>query len=505
MSRGGRFPAALVILAALACPASGAEALKVELIAPWDGATRPGVDSEIGIRVFARSGAKIVFELNAGRTRAEAELSIQTGTIRTLWIPYRPDPDKPATLDLSANGGTRLQLFRRPVLRASVGPVMAIAATTVPLGSRWLPNMPEAAVMAVAPDSLPRTLHAYDQVDVVVIGVSELARLEPRQLVAFQANLGRCGRVVVVGAVRKMATLFGKVAGCGGAFYRTVALGEDAIAVAGALLDRSPVNLPGVEQLRGIGANDGKTPVFTPVILYLLFYMAAIIAACLVSRRAAPVMLVPLAFSVLAILVWYGRAPDSSLAVWSESESGDTTARYVAVLEVAGRGVGAFHLPVPAAAVPTALPAGAVLRVTLDPNGQEKFSIQMGTHLFSRTYIALRAASYVSAAPVIEWQGARPTVRNGGDVASPLLVVGWEGRRFLAPPLAPGTVWRPSESSAVERRGAVDRLFESRMKDRRASFLLPYVPPSLRMDGTVTAARGWRMVISNPGQRGKGQ
>ncbi len=435
--------------------------MKVELIAPWDGATRPGADSEIGIRIIARSDAKIAFDLNAGRTRAHAELSIPTGTIRTLWIPYRPDPDEPARLGLSANGGTRLQLLRRHVLRAPVGSVMAVAAATVPLGSRWLSNMPGVAVMAVAPESLPRTLHAYDQVDVVVIGVSELARLEPRQLIAFQANLARCGRVVVVGAVRRMAALFGRTTGCGGAFYRNVAVGEDAIAAAGGLLDRSPVGLPGLEQLRGIAAHDGKTPVFMLVILYLLFYTAAIIAACSVSRRAVPVLLVPVAFLVLAILVWYGRAPDSSLVVWSEGESGETTARYAAVLEVVGRGIGAFHLPVPAVAVPTVLPAGAVLRVTLDPNGQEKFSIQMGTHLFSRSTIPLHEASNVSAAPVIEWEGVRP--------------------------------------------GAVDRLFRRRMKDRGTSFLLPYVPPSLRMDGTTTPARGWRMVISNPGQRGRWQ
>jgi hypothetical protein len=94
-----------------------------------------------------------------------------------------------------------------------------------------------------------------------------------------------------------------------------------------------------------------------------------------------------------------------------------------------------------------------------------------------------------------------PSVRNEREVVAASGVLGWEGRRYTVPPLAPGEHWSPPFEAESWGRGTAEQWLRARSING-AALLLPFTLQDAGLVGAGAPAAGWLLIRPPDGEQG---
>lgn len=479
----------------------------MELWSGWDGLTRVSAVTELGVRLLSPRDGDVNLEIRAGDTVVAVSATLRAGLPDTVWIPYRPPIDRPVVLRASVDGREPLLLEKRLHHPASAARVVAVSTKESSVVSRLAGSLPNTQILTAGPASLPRTAPAYDVVAATVLDDTTLYRLEPRQLQALEAHLGGCGRVIVLGVSASVASKLRQMAGCDAAYLEIPSGPDDLVASLSTLLASSPPPLPTAAQLSEVMAEETQAPAHQAVAVYLAFYLVLAALAGMVVHRAWPLVVLPVAALVLAVLAWQGRAPETRVILWAEGDPAESHARYSALLRIDGVARAPARVTLPASRMPHSLPDRAVLHLSPIREGGWIPSIELPTYLLSSDDVYLQGTLHrPPRSPSVRLEAGRAIVTNPGpDTLTGGLLV-WRDRRYAVPALAPGGEWAPLEVSAVtERVGAITRLLERRGRAEFPVLLVPLSNKAINAIVSASAATGWLLLAASTPSGGVAQ
>ncbi len=494
-----------IVLAGLSASGSWAQdGLALELLPAWNGITRPGAITEVGVRLRSPESRVIAIEIGAEPVAVGATVTVLAEQPRTVWIPYRASARAPLVLSAYSEGRLLARLEKWLFQPAPAERVVAVVVGGAPTVARDALSWPRTHVLTVAASSLPRTVQAYGVVAATVLDGRALTALDGAQLDALGATLARCGRVVVTGISAALRAELEHIAGCGGAFLKTTPSFDQVAESVAALLRERPPELPGKRDLLAIMAPAGGAGSYSLVLAFLGFYAAALGAAALLARRPWVLLVAPIAATALALLAWRSGLPWDGLMTWSEVAQDEVAGRYAALLRVDGRGRGQTRVSIPASGIVAApLPEGAVLRLAMDDQGGTTAAIEIETHLFSRHDIYFQGTFRGRPPFSIALRDGRPLVTNLGPEATPSAILARRGVRYALPSLAPKEEWAMPDAPLRADLDPVEKLLQQRLRGDRPALLVPYVPQSARMMTMVSPPQGW-LVLHGDAKSGGG-
>ncbi len=471
----------------------------LKLLPAWDGWMQAGATTELGIELVARRGGAVTVTVSTSSARVQASADMESDQPLMLWLPLRPTADSLPLIEIRPANGEPQQ-HELTSLQARTSPLVAVVQTDRPAAETIdIPDGVEALLFRPSLASLPRTPQAYNAITVLMLDIPALAGLEAAQQAALQAYLAACGRLLASGSPEQVAILQ-QQAGCQGRFVRTLEPGQSSGPPLRDLLREPPPALPGVGSLRELPVSD-RTGLWPGLILFWLAYAISLLLLVYGVRQPAWLLSAPGLATVLALAVWGQGGVESRLVSWAEITSGDTVARYVALLRLTGAGRGEaavtlsshFGLPWPLTASQTVTleqdrrPSAATLRLTTRLLAEQSFWLAGAVGLPPPLTLALTRTG--------------PSVRNEREVVAASGVLGWEGRRYTVPPLAPGERWSPPVEAEPWGNATAEQWLRARSING-AALLLPFTLQDAGLVGAGAPAAGWLLIRPPDGEQG---
>lgn len=466
--------------------------LSVDLMAAWNGISRPGVFSEIGVRLQSAESREVSLEIGGPAVSVIATVDLQAGELRTVWIPYRASYRSPLVLRAHSEGELLVDLKRSLFEPAVSGKIVALALAGPRSFDQDEFRLPGAQLLPVAVGALPRTAQAYDVITALVIDGAALIQLKPDQLRALRGYLNRCGRVLVIGIPEGLRSELRKLAGCGGAFMKTHQNNENILDALVRLLPARPPALPTARDLTGLVMSSNGLSSYLIVGVFILVYFASMIAVSTSTRFPWLLIAIPIAVAALVVVSWRTGPPKSGLISWMEIERDDANGRYAGLLRVEGRGRGTFPLVIPPFAdLAAPLPESAVRHIYFEREGAATVVIEVSTHLFSRHSIFLQGAGPGQSPLFAEIRSGQPIIRNRSAGTTAPAVLAWKGNRYIVPKLAPGEDWVWRHDLIPMDAVTVSSLLEKQTREQGSGLLMPFVPALIQEMGIVPSPEGW--------------
>ncbi|MDE2367420.1 MAG: hypothetical protein KGN16_00490 [Burkholderiales bacterium] len=465
--------------------AAAAPPLDLSAAAAWKGWARPGTETEIDLRIAATPApAHATLELESATRRVHAEVDLGPGRGTRLQLPV-PVADRIGVVATMAAAPT---LRRELAIAPSESPLLAVA-----LAAGATVEVEGFHAIAVGADDLPRHAAAYAAIDALIVDAATLAALDRQQLAALVAAAGACGRIVVVGADRRVSRLLEGAGGCGSRALLGAATPAEAAQALAASLQAS---LPAPLTTGAIGALAGHDlTLWNRLALALLVYFALGALALLHGRSLPMLLAAPLVAAALALgLPWLLR-PQPRLLIWSEADSGTAVARYQAWQRVSGAGRGVARVELPAQLARQVRPCDDAqpLRLDYDVARALARAVEFETRLFGQTWLCYAGSFPVARQAALVPRGDTSIeVRNAGPQAWP---AGWLlalGGVAALPALGPGAAVtlapRPDAVAAAD--AAALRLASLRAGGRAALWRLELGAVA----GAPLASEGWLML-----------
>ncbi len=461
-----------------------AEPLVIELSPAWEGFTRPGAVTEIGIRLTAERGGPVALTVTTAQSQLKLDTFLEANTPLTFWLPVQADAvDRPvvaARLEGAAPVHQRLsdwQLRTAPLVAAIGQPNEPIAD-----GEGFAVFRPRLA-------RLPHISQAYQAIAVLWLDTTVLASLDEGQLGALQGYLAGCGRVVATGPPTDIARLR-QQAGCQGQFIRAGGEWQQSSSAVTASLREPPPDLPAAAALRRLlpsPPGHGQ-----PLAVFFLGYALVLMLLARTVRRARWLLLSPVAAVTLVLLTWsHGRAQGLFIS-WAEMVSGDPGARFAAVLQLTGMGRGAYTMSISATlGLPESTdsffefvydPSAALNRLTLYPR------------LGSRQELRFSGTFPVACPLGLELDRTGPTVRSTGQSCHKNSLLIWRGQRYTVPVLASGDRWRPPAQAETWAETSMEQLLRARSMGESAVLAVPFTLREARLITADLDADGWLLI-----------
>jgi hypothetical protein len=478
---------------------AASEPPSLKLLPAWDGWMQAGATTELGITLVARRGGAVTVTVSTLAARVQTSAELEPDQPLVLWLPLRPAADGLPRIEIRPADG---EPWRQELtsLQPRTSPLVAVVQTDrETVAAIDMPDGVEALLVRPSLASLPRTPQAYGAIAMLVLDVAALAGLETAQRAALQAYLAACGRLLASGSPEQVTALR-QQAGCQGRFVRALEPGESGGPLLRELLREPPPALPGVAGLRELQAGD-RTELWPGLILFWSAYGISLLLLMYWVRQPVWLLSAPGLATVLALAVWGQGGVESRLVSWAEITSGDTVARYVALLQLTGAGRGEaavtlsshFGLPLPLTAPQTVTleqvprPSAATLRLT--------------TRLLAEQSFWLAGAVGLPPPLTLVLTRTGPSVRNERDVVAIGGVLGWEGRRYTVPPLAPGEHWSPPFEAESWGRATAEQWLRARSING-AALLLPFTLQDAGLVGAGAPAAGWLLIRPSDGEQG---
>lgn len=464
------------------------ELSSVALWPAWDGTTRPGATTELGLELASARDREVEVEIVGGAMSIELTMLLRASVAQTLWLPFVVGRDPRLSVRITESGDVLERLDRRLTLApAGVAVIVTVTSVDVPapvadLKGHWA---------SASAGSLPRDRRGYAAISTLVIDAPMLARLDARQQRALEAFMADCGRLVTFGLSEQMAGAFRRRAGCGARRLAVATSIDDLPRALSSISDQRPAPLPDDELLESLLPGPEAVTTGFAVALYLLAYLVAVIALGYARQRVFPVLVLPLAAVLLALAAWHRGAPHARLAVWSEIAPGLGTSRFSALLSVEGTGRGRLRLPVPQGSSVWRAGELETHRLHVDGSSPDVPWIELETRLLSRRQLRLRGTAPMLSP--LEWSHSEGgyRVRANEELEDEAILVSDEGH-WRIPPMARGQIWRSSEHP-VSRSSWTGSPPARALADRLPVLLAPRIPLKLNAI-PATEARGWLVI-----------
>ena len=439
----------------------------------WDGNFVPGRSSEIRLQVSSPAGG--AFQLNLTTPgwviRYSGVVEANIGT--DLSLPIYPAPGQPVQIQLQRAGQPPLR--QTLVFNHRAEPLQA---WVVPPGS----SPPSAArgQVPVSVGMLPRTSEGYGGIASLSIPSSQLSQLDSRQLDALDDYLSGCKPLHLIDTTQEVVDIIKSHAGCGG---RHIEISGPVASVG------QPKPLPGASILdRLLPATDQSYPRLA--ILYFVGYAVILLFGLLLSGRALVLLSIPVAASLaLPALAYLGATPPR-LVTWMETEAGDSSARYTALLSVDGARREQLSLPLDGIRnLPTSSASSSNV-VSIDGTRDQTRQLLIETQPFSTAWYLFSGTVRLTQPLALTGSVHLPQITNSTNTFTPSCLLSWSGEIHQIPPLRPGEHWTPTEQSRSARHDPLTGLLGSRSGE--LALLIPY---NLPVEAFGNASReGWLLI-----------
>jgi len=378
----------------------------------------------------------------------------------------------------------------RSIRPAAPGVPLVVAASARKSDRRADSRFGGGGAIRIGVADLPRTLQGFDPVTELVLDVSVFTRLDGPQLSALEAFIADCGRLTIADLPERAKPKIQNIAGCGGAFVRFTTRTPAMALDVGPDLHTEKPPFPSASDLSALAPDDGSGSAFVQLGVFLGAYGLLMVVVAVAGRPIASV-LVPIGTAAVALLLWSGRAPGVSSVLWLESQPGQERARFAAVIDIRGQGLGAAEVSLPSDARLDPFPNDALHERSVDGSGRVSASLTVPTRLLTRSVVRFTGTVPMTAPVSVTATEDRLSIRNSGPTETPPGYVVWNGQTFRLPGLQPAAAWAPAESSAVRMPPELRRVAGVPV---RTAFVLEHVdvPPALL--GGVGSISAWLMI-----------
>jgi len=395
----------------------------------WNGWSRPGRVTEVDIRLSADLATRATLDVAAGRQLVRANLDLEPGRIVRLQVPI----ESAAEVAVSAGSPAAPQQRREVGIALSESPLLAVGlATDEPV------HLEGFHTVALGAEDLPRNASAYASIDALILDAPTLSALDQRQLGALLVHAAECGRIVILNADPRVRRVLDGTGGCGG----RALMSASSLTDAKEMLESSLAPRMGpATALPGIGEFVRPDHVtWNRVLVIVAVYFAAATLAAMFFASLPVLLLVPALATAAILALLHVMQPSPQLVVWSEAETGATTARYQASQRFPSLVRGRARVPVlPQLASAQSCDPTQPMRFDFDASRGRATFAEFDTRLFQQISLCYAGSFPVARAIAIE---ARPDgllqVRNAGGVGWPKGVLLAGGLVHELPALGPG-------------------------------------------------------------------
>lgn len=480
----------LLIITIFTVSCEAADGIVIETMPVWNGMSRAGVASEIGIHLVAGYGGELTLTLKTPTTQINHFATLEADVAHLLRLPVPPTDSEHVIIEAQLNGASVLHhelVYQR--LPSELPVIAAVGDITPPWDN-------DAALSVIYPgtNALPYHDWSYAMIDLLVIDMASFQDLSPGQVDALQGYLAACGRFIGYRMSQPVIDVLAANAGCDGNFVSAAHATNQLQEQAGALLEESRPLLPSVPALRALlSQQDNQRPIIMLTAFFAGYFLILLIAA---HNRYGNTWLpaIPVLATLLGLLAWSSGEVNTRLVNWAETYTGSNTARYSALLEASGNGQGEASLTLPGH---LGLPGSVQHRpITLTQQSSDEGNLLMGfqTRLFSRHEFALHGSFTLEQPLAISFMDKVPVINNRNNVPAPPALLAWHGKKYSVPALSPGEHWRPPSQAEAWGSSSAEQIFREQTLRETAALLIPYSFTDAGIIKQGTNAHGYLMV-----------
>jgi hypothetical protein len=479
----GRLALCFLLLVAQCCQANADGDYNVSLQPAWQGRVKPGVPSELGVRLLSSRGSQTRLTLRGSGLTVHRDALLEAGLPLVLELPLAHDTVTPVVLELEVAGTiVTSESLALQVLSPSAT-VVAIVGTEMPIEH----PPADTTVLHVDAGQLPHTGQAYKLLTSLLLSESALQALTDTQWHALVGYAGSCGRLYLSGFTTHEAQALRDLAGCGGRNLLPLSsYAEDATQQV--IVSR----LPPAATL-GTLLPAGHDPVLGPLQVFLVGYVLVLLLLARSAKTAFAMLALPPAATALVALAWYLSSPGIRVSNWAETESGDRTARFAGLLQVTGTAPRELALRLPLEwGLPNNRDAEVGNEIKVGQAGTQ-LTLHLQSHLMSRHALRLEGVVEGSTLEVRQTPGG-VHITNRGENISEAGILAWRGQRYTIPALAAGARWNQPEQAEDWGSTPQEQLLRQRSSDGGGWLLLPHDIPALSSLASDSEASGWLLV-----------
>ena len=485
MSRWG-----LLVLAVMTASSPAANSVDIEITPAWDGMTRAGAASEIGLRVVAGFGGELVISLDTPSTRVSQSATLIPDIPLLLHLPVPATATDKVVIETDIAGTA---VPEREVMFRQLPPEQPVVAAVGQFPDPWK-NPGDLSVIRPGVASLPYRDWSYSVIDLLVINRVSLQRLSDSQIDALQGYLAACGRLIAYRTSPQVFDLLTTRAGCNGRLMAAADTSGQLYDHVDALLKDSPPALPSMASLRSLLPQQNLQRNIVLLTVFFCVYFLILLATVHTRYGNKVLPAIPALALLLGLYAWSDGTVQARLVNWAETESGSQSVRYSALLETRGSGHGKveFTLPRPLGLPdPVQTPPIELAQQQADDAGMQ---LAFPARLFSRHEFGLHGSFAVQPALVLGHTGKHPAIDNRSTQYSPSSVLAWRDQKYSVPALPPGARWIPEHPAEPWSNTGVEQVFREQALGDEAALLLPYSLSDAGIVATGSAASGYLMV-----------
>jgi hypothetical protein len=445
-------------------PATAGGPLEIAASVAWAGVARPGLWTEVEIRVVSERGGVVSLEAGLGpiptRTSGPVEAGLPSRFRLPVWLAPEAADDA-LTVTASGPTGHREQLSL-PLDWIPPGTLVVALASDLQLE----PGV--AAGLAVgrsirrveaSATSLPTYPRVFELADVLALDPRTLGTLTPTQVAAFEHHLEACGKTVVVGAPAAAIRRGLDRAGCRGRAFASVGDRSAMVAALTGLLATDLPLLPSARELEETFAEERWSTIDTTLLGFFGLYAAILVAGGAALPRPWQLITLSLLGAALLAAVLGSLPIEASTQFWVEQTTSlpdqqTRTARFASLIRVTTSAPKDVVLRVQrASGLPSPLPGTRLLSFEVHPpEGGDAPSAELGitlrgTLLGSNTLRTEGSLSWTSAL-LLAGNTETPRVENAASHRSEQATLVWKGEAYRVPALDPGESYSPALSKS---------------------------------------------------------
>jgi len=478
--------------------------LHLEVSTAWDGHSRHGSTTEIGISLLSQQGGAIEIEILNGLTPTIIKVTLEAGIVHNLWLPARNLKLKQLEITAksqthqSATTNTDLQLHSRD------RPILAVLSAGNTESENNLLASNKIEVLRPAISSLPRHAQAYETIDALIIDAENISGLQRQQLFALKKYLQACGRVVVVGLNKQAASILSDNAGCNGQFFVVAENYSQAIIRAMNTLELTPSPLPNANQLAHF-FHDNRQPLFYTLGALILTYFILLLFFSRLRQHPILIVSIPIFTTLIIIVVSTNTASNTKALYWTENYNGDHHARFSMLLRSSGSGPQLTRISFPLSlGLPRNVQISTREQKTIingnslgdDKTNNKIAKLEFNSHLFSQDDFYWQGSVEFQAPLSLSFLGGKPTVGNPNFETSPPGYLHWKSAYYAVPKLAPGIQWSPQNKNRLSFPEKIPSFYEALLPKNEITLLIPYTLNKLQQLNTYE--NGWLLIRERP-------
>ena len=484
----------LWILALVSISAAKADSsLQIDITPAWNGYTRPGKPTEIGVRLISqRSGA---VNIKAGKLLQTIEL--EDGIPKSVRFPLPPGNTEEVNFQTDWQDDRGSPIKARVSLTDSKIPNIALVIEGLTIQDRQyitqqMHHTDKENFFSVAALTLPQYGPGYNSIDAIIIHYLGLKNLDEKQIQALSEYVTNCGKAIILEFPETLYSKLKRIAGCNGDFLVTASYPFEISDQIKNLINRNPDPLPELSILSAAMPEPGIHNTYSLLLGFCFGYLLIVIMTAVINKHKYALFILPLLATVITIVIWYKQQPERNLISWLQMDSQHSSARYSALLIMLGTGGWRESVDLPTAAV---LPeAGSISEQSLHFNNEYPDVVTADTQfsLLSSAEWYWQSSLEIDAPLKLEVENQQPIVTNTGQQPLQAGLLKWKGEFYPLPALQSGQTWKPIAATAkVTDNSELVKLMSQYSNRFAAAILIPFTPDVLRFS---TNHIGWLLI-----------